>query len=99
MWCIYYDFLGSVHDLRMAVHAALALNVPPQKIYAFVCRDDLSPEDFEGRQHEATAAALDGVTQKIAKQMRPGDATWFIPRRITPPVRGCCNPCSTGIDG
>ena len=73
------DFPASVRDLDMAVRAAKALGVRSEDIHAFVCRDDLLPQDFdESHQHPATIEELRRVTAAIARQGSPDDALLFV---------------------
>jgi hypothetical protein len=74
-----YDFPASVRDIDFAVQAAQALGVARDETYAFVCRDDLLPVDFEAaRAYPATHAAVEQVVKAIAPHADGGDALLFV---------------------
>lgn len=73
-----YDFPASVHDIDLAVRAALALGVERDEIYAFVCRDDLLPPDFGDHRYEATTTALERVISSIAHRAAANDPLLFV---------------------
>lgn len=73
-----YDFPASKNDVAIAIRAARALGIADREIYPFLCDDGLLPADFTEPSHDATAAELRRVVNRLARDARPGDALLFV---------------------